>query len=37
MEIAIYAKTVKKLTVRSMRCVGYANKVKESFQPDSNQ
>ena len=38
MEIVIYAKTIKKLTICSIRAVGYVNnKVEESFEPDSNQ
>ena len=29
--------TTKKLRICSMRAVGYVNKVKDSFEPDSNQ
>ena len=38
MKITIPAKkTVKKLTICNIRAVGYVNKVKDSFEPDSNQ
>ena len=38
MEIVINAKTIKKkLTICSIRAVGYVNKVKDSFEADSNQ
>ena len=38
-KIVIYAKTVKKLRICRMRAVGFFffNKVKDSFEPDSNQ
>ena len=29
--------TIKKFKICSMRAVGYLNKVKDSFEPDSNQ